>query len=96
MTDADDPDIRAFIEALRPLQVRAEGPYKPIDRYRDFSRVFGTDEGKRVLSQIIDLCEGKPPSDAEIASHALLAKRAGMRFVGQKIAFYATVAPRDA
>lgn len=91
----NDPDIRAFIEALKPIRCSREGPYTFTDRYRDFSRVFGSDEGKRVLSQIIDLCEGGLMGDTEIQSHALLAKRAGMRFIGQKIAAIATMPPRE-
>ena len=27
--------------------------YSPIERYRDFRKVFGTDEGKRVLREIL-------------------------------------------
>lgn len=27
--------------------------YAPMDRYRDFQKVFGTDEGKRVLREIL-------------------------------------------
>lgn len=92
---SDDPDIRTFIEALKPIRPSREGPYTYTDRYRDFSRVFGSDEGKRVLSQIIDLCEGGLMGDSDIQSHALLAKRAGMRLVGQKIAAIATMPPRE-
>ena len=38
-------------ELLATLPSR-EG-YSPMDRYRDFRKVFGTDEGKRALNEII-------------------------------------------
>ena len=31
----------------------SEEGYSPIERYRDFRKVFGTDEGKRVLREIL-------------------------------------------
>jgi hypothetical protein len=40
-----DPDIRDIMIDIND--------YAPMDRYRDFIRVFGTPEGKRVLSQIL-------------------------------------------
>lgn len=59
------PDDLRFYDALRPLKVSRDGPYKSIDRYRDFVSVFSSDAGKRVLSQIVDHCEGKVPSEDE-------------------------------
>lgn len=41
-------DLLDMLESL-PSQ---EG-YTPTDRYRDFKKVFGTDEGKRVLREIL-------------------------------------------
>ena len=35
------------------LTLPAREGYTPVDRYRDFRKVFGTDEGKRVLSEIL-------------------------------------------
>lgn len=76
-TASEDASIRRYFEALRPIVVSADGPYKPIDRYRDFATVFGSDAGKRVLSQIISMCEDKVPrEDAdEPAVRAYIARR---------------------
>ena len=43
-----EQDLLEMLENL-PSQ---EG-YAPMDRYRDFQKVFGTDEGKRVLREIL-------------------------------------------
>ena len=95
MTDGPDKDVRAFIDALRSVRCTAEGPYKPGDRYRDFHTSLGTEEGKRVLAQIIDFAEGSPISIHDVSDHAKLAYRAGMRAVGMKIAAWASVPPRE-
>lgn len=88
-------EVATFIEALRSTKASREGPYTYTDRYRDFKQVFGTDAGKRVLSQIIDLCEGRPATETDAESHARLAYRAGARSVGLKIAAWATVPPPE-
>lgn len=88
-----DVDIAALAEALRPVRVGRNG-YNRIDRYRDFNKVFhGSPEGRRVLAQIVDLCEGKPITEDELANHALLAARAFARRVGTLITAYSTVPP---
>ena len=45
-------ELGILAELLAELPSRAG--YSPTDRYRDFRKVFGTDEGKRVLGEIID------------------------------------------
>lgn len=90
-----DADIASFIEALRPVKVSRDGGYTDMDRHRDFKAVFhGSEEGKRVLSQIIDYAEGHSVGEHEVDSHAKLAYWAGRRKVGQIIAAWATVPPR--
>ena len=90
-TQADD--ITSLIEALRPVRV-GRANYTRTDRYRDFSRVFhGTAEGKRVLSQIVDACEGPQLTEPELSNHALLAARAWTRRIGALISAWASVPP---
>lgn len=89
----DDGTIKAFIEALQPIQVSAEGPYTAMDRYRDFHNVFNTDIGKRVLSQIVDKCEGKLPAATD--SPQVLAAYVERRKLGLWIAAITTVPPRQ-
>lgn len=86
-------DIASLIEALRPVRV-GRGQYTRVDRYRDFSRVLhSTPEGRRCLSQIIDLCEGPQLIESDLNNHALLASRAWTRRIGQIIAAWASVPP---
>jgi hypothetical protein len=94
LTDAD-PDILAFLEALRPVRVGKETGYSRLDRYRDFRATFGTDAGRRVLRQIMDLCEGPPAIETDLTNHALLAARAWSRRNGQMIVAWATVPPPE-
>lgn len=89
-----DDDITAFIEALRPVKVGRNG-YSRIDRYRDFKATFSTESGKRVLAQIIDLCEGPVPTESDIENHAKLAGRAMMRRVGALISAWTSVPPPE-
>ena len=60
---SEDESIRRFFEALRPIAVSGDGPYQPMDRYRDFATVFSSDAGRRVLSQIVAHCEDKVPRE---------------------------------
>jgi hypothetical protein len=91
-THADD--IASLIEALRPVRVGRQN-YTATDRYRDFSRVFhSTPEGRRVLSQIVDLCEGPQLIEPDLNNHALLASRAWARRVGTLISAWSSVPPR--
>lgn len=90
-----DDDISALIEALRPVKVTTEGAYRAVDRYRDFHSFFATEGGKRVLAQIVDLCEGRPVGEDDAANHAALVWRAARRDVGLKLLAWATVPPRE-
>ena len=58
----DKPDLAAFFQSLSPVKVGRDG-YADLDRYRDFRQVFSTPEGRRVLHQIIDYCEGPPRTE---------------------------------
>lgn len=94
-TVTQDASIAAFIDALRPVKVGRNG-YSYLDRYRDFHRVLlGTPEGKRVLSQIVDLCEGPIVTESDLGNHALLSARAWARRLGTLISQYATVPPPE-
>lgn len=77
-------DIAALIEALRPVRVGRQN-YTALDRYREARLTFSSEAGKRILSQIVDLCEGKVLFEHEVESVGKLAYRAGMRFVGIQI-----------
>lgn len=54
-------DLQKFFESLSPAKVGFG--YTETDRYRDFREVFSTPQGRRVLHQIIDYCEGLPRSE---------------------------------
>lgn len=90
---ANDSEIAAFVEALRPVRVSPDGPYTPQDRYNEFHQLFSSEAGKRVLSQIIDYAEGRPISIHDIDSHAKLAFRAGQRDVALRILAWTTMQP---
>lgn len=86
-------DIASLIEALRPVRVGRQN-YTRTDRFRDFNRVFfGTSEGRRVLSQIVDACEGPQLTESDLSNHALLAARASTRRIGALISAWASVPP---
>lgn len=86
-------DIRALVEAIRFVKVGRE-QYTRLDRFRDFNRTFhGTEEGRRVLAQIMDLCEGPVTTESDLTNHALLAGRAMSRRVGLLINAWASVPP---
>jgi len=90
-----DSQIAAFIEALRPIKV-GRNKYTHLDRYRDFNRVLlGTEEGRRVLSQIVDLCEGPVVNEQDLNNHALLAARAWARRIGTLISQHAAIPPPE-
>jgi hypothetical protein len=51
-----NPDPEAFFAELADSHPGKKN-YKPMDRYRDFRRVFlDTDEGRRVLQEIFSFC----------------------------------------
>lgn len=69
-------DLAAFFRSLGTIGPR----YSKKDRYRDFRSVFGTEAGKRVLTQIIAESD-KPVLDTELQAE-LMAYRAGKRSIG--------------
>lgn len=75
-------DLQAFYEALTPVRV-GRNNYTKADRFRDFQTVFASEQGKRVLAQLIDVAEGRPIAESEVGDHALLAYRQGQRSIGQ-------------
>ncbi len=44
----ETPDVLDMLQALPSVD-----EYMPMDRYRDFKKVFSTEEGKRVLREIL-------------------------------------------
>lgn len=78
-------EVQAFIEAIRPVKVSDDGPYKRVDRYRDFHTVFSTPEGRRVLSQIVDHCD-RPVAESDAGNTAKMTWSAAQRDVGLWIA----------
>jgi hypothetical protein len=68
---------------------RHDGPYTFDDRYRDVWAVFnGTstpEQGQRVLSQIMRLCEGPLVTPDKADDAGFLAYVAGMRYVHGQI-----------
>lgn len=91
--NTQNDDIASLIEALRPVRV-GRNNYTRLDRYRDFNRVFfGTAEGRRCLSMIVDACEGPQLTEADLSNHALLAARASTRRIGALISAWASVPP---
>jgi len=74
-------DLQKFFDSLTSIKP-GRNQYTKMDRYRDFRRVFNSDEGKRVLSQIIGESEGLPIIENEVADTHKMAFRAGKRSVG--------------
>ena len=60
--------------------------YTPNDRWQDFRKSFTTDEGKRVLREIISWCHLLRPSivNSPVDSH-LMAMREGERNIGLRL-----------
>ena len=89
-------DLQAFYESLRPVRATQSGSYTFDDRFRDFRAVFfGDDRGRRVLAQIIDLCEGLPITLKQMESHPYLASRAGQREIGMRIVQFMGAVPSE-
>lgn len=82
-------DIRALFEALGAVEASEEGPYTFADEQRDFLSVFNGDstpeQGRRVLSIIVAICEGPPVSIHDVSDHARLAWRYATRSVMHEI-----------
>ena len=45
---SETPDVLDMLQALPSVD-----GYTPMDRYRDFKKVFSTEEGKRILREIL-------------------------------------------
>lgn len=92
--DEADTGIALFIEALsRDTRVSLDGPYTPLDRYRDFRAVFSTDQGQRVFKQIIDLCDGFVPREDD--PPAVLAGYVARRRLGLKLSAILAIPPKQ-
>lgn len=88
----NEDSLEAFLSALVPVRPRADGPYTYADRHHDFKTVFGTEAGKRVLSQIVALGD-KPVTVADLGNHDLMVWRHATRFIVCKITEWAAVPP---
>jgi hypothetical protein len=89
----DARNLQAFFDALAAVKAGRDG-YSTMDRYRDCRTVFfGSEAGKRVLGQVIALCEGLPVLEGDVANHALLAYRAGRRSIGQELVKWMNAEP---
>lgn len=72
--------VIAMLEGMPRVKATDDGPYTHVDRARDFTTVFSTEVGQRVLSQIHQICD--PPSTIKEANQGgTLAFKAGMRRV---------------
>lgn len=88
----DPEQLAAALDFMPRIKVTVEGSYKAIDRYRDFSRVFGSVEGQRVLAQIVTLGT-EPVRPADMGNHDLMVWRHATRFLVLKIADWAANPP---
>lgn len=79
-------DLIAFLESLPRIRVSDE--YKEIDRARDFAAVFNenstAEQGRKVMSQIVDICDPRITSE-DADKPGTLAYKVGMRRVLQEI-----------
>ena len=94
---ANKPNLQEFFDSLKPgfLKPAWNTSYTPMDRFRDYHAVFDSETGRRVLAQIIDMCEGKPITLNQVGDHAYLAFRQGMREVGMNIVVVMNNEPND-
>ncbi len=85
-------DLEGLLVRLAPENVRAR---TPLDRYRDFRKVFlGSEEGRRVLDDILWLGSVTRPLPAHGDPH-LIHLNEGGRCMALKIAALAHVEPPD-
>lgn len=81
---ASDCDfVVALLESLPRTQIGLNG-YSYEDRARDFIAVFNTEQGRRVLSQIAQICDPAPRL-ADADKPGTLAFKAGLRRVFAEI-----------
>jgi hypothetical protein len=86
-----NPDPEAFFAELVNSH---PGKYKPVDRYRDFRRVFlDTEEGKRVLHEIFSFCGMFRPI-RNLETNAVIFHE-GERNVGLKIMTTMNAEPKE-
>ena len=80
-------EIQTLLQALSPTWPGISDNYSKEDQRKDFMAVFGTEQGKRVLSQIAFICEGQAvqPTHDQINNHGFLAALNGMRWVWLEI-----------
>jgi len=90
----DDDLVQRWLPQTLPPLKSYWGNYTTLDRYRDFRTVFGTPEGRRVLKQLIDFCEGSDPRPDD-PPQKLAAYVAGKRII-DLVLVTATKPPREA
>lgn len=76
-------DLLDLLESLPRIRVGADG-YSETDRASDFIGVFSSEQGRRVLTQIGQICD-RPSPLAEADRHGALAFKAGSRWVMHEI-----------
>lgn len=86
-------DIARVVDAIQAISID-RSTYTALDRYREFRLVFGSDAGKRVLSQIVSMCEGPVLREHEVSDLGKMAYRQGMRYVSHMIFAWMQV-PRE-
>lgn len=90
--------VAEFYNSLPRVKVQKGGPYTASRRYEDFRAVFSghstPEQGQRVLSQILALCNTPKTLETEINDHALLAWRAARRNIGEEIVRW-TMPPKN-
>ena len=79
--EKSEPDLQEFFKSIVSVKPGVNG-YTKKDRYVDFTKVFSTPEGKRVLGQIIEHSEGFPIMESEVGDTNRMIYRAGRREPG--------------
>lgn len=92
----DNRNLQKFYASLPALRA-GRGSYSKQDRYRDFRQVFmgdsSSEQGQRVLAQILDASNGSPDFENEVHDHARMAFKAGKRALGLEIIKWLNVEP---
>lgn len=90
MTDDTEP---LLIQPLPNFQASSDGSYTFVDRYRDCNAVFGTEPGKRVLAQLLHLCEGYIPGEDQ--PHSVMAGYCSRMRLAAQLKRWIMVPPRS-